>query len=275
MKLEDNFKDKLEGRRIAPTASAWDRIEGKLEAEQGKKKSKVVLWLGIAASFVAGVFLTALIFGGDGSSIESELVISTDDTENVEEVQTPFIKLEKEKTIEVVEVAEKEEKIIEDNIVESNTPLLPTSEAGLQKRTEEKENPTKNTSREVYRPEVQTTSKVETAIAASDAKQKEFIIERPLDIKSSDNKNLTGEAVAALNPTAVKDAEIDALLKNAQLEVKKNSKYTVEATIVVDANELLLDAEAEVDPDSFKDRMFRTLKKEVNRAIEAVANKDN
>ena len=70
------------------------------------------------------------------------------------------------------------------------------------------------------------------------------------------------------------DDEVDMLLENAQTKIKRQKIYEAQ-TPVVNANELLLDVEAAIDPDSFKDRMFRTLKKEFNRAVEAVANKDN
>ena len=90
----------------------------------------------------------------------------------------------------------------------------------------------------------------------------------------------TVNAIVDVNPDEVKtseellDDEVEHLLKAAQQNINKQPVYA-QPQRVVDANELLLDAEAEVDPDSFKDRMFRTLKKEFNRAVEAVANKDN
>ncbi|WP_396597211.1 hypothetical protein [Dokdonia sp. R86516] len=253
MNLEDNFKDKLERRRLEPTASAWDRIEGKLDASQGKKKSKIVLWMGIAASFIAGVFITALIYN---TSVVDE--------------QTPYVENQPVEVIDEIapeQISDKPSEIIltdaTTNNVESQKSVTSpkNNTAAKKKRT----NPTKSK----YRPYSNANtinSQVEEAVATS--------IMKEAAIKSTIN------AVVDVNPDEVKtseellDDEVENLLKAAQQNINKQPVYA-QPQRVVDANELLLDAEAEVDPDSFKDRMFRTLKKEFNRAVEAVANKDN
>lgn len=253
MNLEDNFKDKLERRRLEPTASAWDRIEGKLDASQGKKKSKIVLWMGIAASFIAGVFITALIYN---TSVVDE--------------QTPYVENQPVEVIDEIapeQISDKPSEIIltdaTTNNVESQKSVTSpkNNTAAKKKRT----NPTKSK----YRPYSNANtinSQVEEAVATS--------IKKEAAIKSTIN------AVVDVNPDQVKtsdellDDEVENLLKAAQQNINKQPVYA-QPKRVVDANELLLDAEAEVDPDSFKDRMFRTLKKEFNRAVEAVANKDN
>ena len=104
MNLEDNFKDKLERRRLEPTASAWDRIEGKLDASQGKKKSKIVLWMGIAASFIAGVFITALIYN---TSVVDE--------------QTPYVENQPEEVIDEIAPEQTSDKPSEILLTEATT----------------------------------------------------------------------------------------------------------------------------------------------------------
>lgn len=261
MKLEDNIKQKLEARRIEPTASAWDRIEGKLDAEQGKKKSKVLLWVGIAASFVAGVFLTALLYSSDSEGVSNEVVSTQDTIENTQEVETTFEVQENSETTQVAEVTDEVEKTDADKKTDGTL---------SRKRTPNKERPIKN----IDTPNIQNSKNVETAVATTKKKEAVVVeIEKPLSTNSFKNAGLS-EAVASSEGTVVTDEEIDALLKNAQLEIKKKSS-TTSRTAVVDANELLLDVESEVDPDSFKDKVFSTLKKEINKAVEAVANKDN
>ncbi|WP_375252678.1 hypothetical protein [Dokdonia donghaensis] len=253
MNLEDNFKDKLERRRLEPTASAWDRIEGKLDASQGKKKSKIVLWMGIAASFIAGVFITALIYN---TSVVDE--------------QTPYVENQPEEVID--EIAPEQSIDMPSEILltdaTTNNVELQKSVTSPQKNTATKKKRT-NPTKSKYRPYSNANtikSQVEEAVATS--------IMKEAAIKSTIN------AVVDVNPDEVKtseellDDEVENLLKAAQQNINKQPVYA-QPQRVVDANELLLDAEAEVDPDSFKDRMFRTLKKEFNRAVEAVANKDN
>jgi hypothetical protein len=253
MNLEDNFKDKLERRRLEPTASAWDRIEGKLDASQGKKKSKIVLWMGIAASFIAGVFITALIYN---TSVVDE--------------QTPYVENQPEEVIDEIAPEQTSDKPSEILLTEATTNNVEvqksvTSPKNNTTTKKKRTNPTKSK----YRPYSNANtinSQVEEAVATSIMKEEV--------IKSTVN------AVVDVNPDEVKtseellDDEVENLLKAAQQNINKQPVYA-QPQRVVDANELLLDAEAEVDPDSFKDRMFRTLKEEFNRAVEAVANKDN
>lgn len=253
MNLEDNFKDKLERRRLEPTASAWDRIEGKLDASQGKKKSKIVLWMGIAASFIAGVFITALIYN---TSVVDE--------------QTPYVENQPEEVIDEIapeQISDKPSEILLTDATTNNVEVQKsvTSPQNNTATKKKRTNPTKSK----YRPYSNANtinSQVEEAVATS--------IKKEAAIESTIN------AVVDVNPDEVKtsdellDDEVENLLKAAQQNINKQPVYA-QPQRVVDANELLLDAEAEVDPDSFKDRMFRTLKKEFNRAVEAVANKDN
>ena len=253
MNLEDNFKDKLERRRLEPTASAWDRIEGKLDASQGKKKSKIVLWMGIAASFIAGVFITALIYN---TSVVDE--------------QTPYVENQPEEVID--EIAPEQSIDMPSEILltdaTTNNVEVQKSVTSPQNNTATKKKRT-NPTKSKYRPYNNAntiSSQVEKAVATSISKEGE--------VKSTVN------AIVDVIPDEVKtseellDDEVENLLKAAQQNINKQPVY-LQPERVVDANELLLDVEAEVDPDSFKDRMFRTLKKEFNRAVEAVANKDN
>jgi len=76
------------------------------------------------------------------------------------------------------------------------------------------------------------------------------------------------------NQGGITDQEIEALLLNAQRDIISKQILNPE-TNRVDANALLLDVEAEVDPDTFKDKIFKTLKQEFGKALDAVANRNN
>ncbi len=265
MKLEDNFKEKLEGRRIAPTASAWDRIEGKLETEQGKKKNGMVFWLAIAASFIAGVFLTAIIFGGDSGGIENQIVQTPETINNtIDKEDASNINLRNTENIQVVEVVEKDAAAEVEN-----------DEVTLSRKRDAKQktNTATKTYRNNYKPTATVASTKNNAVAKVGNVNDGMLSDKSLN-KAYVSQENNGVTVVDVSDYSVTDDEVDMLLKNAQTEIKRQKIYEAQ-TPVVNANELLLDVEAEVDPDSFKDRMFRTLKKEFNRAVEAVANKDN
>lgn len=267
MKLEDNFKEKLEGRRIAPTASAWDRIEGKLEVAQDKKKSNVVLWMAIAASFVAGMVIMTFVFSGDPRSLENEIVTIPNPSDTLKEMKVSEEQLRRDEITQTVDLVNNEATTPVEIIVDKQ-PLS-------RKRTTKANNSatTASSYMSIYKTKAQRPFQNKSTGAIVITNKSRDYSEKRIDIKILDNSRIT-EVVAALEETKVTDAEIDKLLENARKELKRKRIYSPGAT-VVDANELLLDAEAEVDPDSFKDRIFKTLKKEFDKAVEAVANKDN
>src|SRR5699024_2450542 len=58
--FDKKLKQKLETRRISPSASGWGKLENRLE--QGKKTKKPIWAFGIAAVFLVGFFLGGLVF---------------------------------------------------------------------------------------------------------------------------------------------------------------------------------------------------------------------
>jgi len=78
IKLEDNMKERLEERTIEPTMAAWDKISSKLDAEQGAKKNRQVLWMSIAASFVGGALIALFVFQNMDTMDTSPEIVHTD-----------------------------------------------------------------------------------------------------------------------------------------------------------------------------------------------------
>lgn len=246
MSLENKFKEKLEDRRIEPTASAWDRIEGKLEVAQGKKKSKAVLWMAIAASFVAGVFLTAVLFNG-GDSNATNVIVNTPNSQEAGE-ENRYVPVEPSLEVPEVQVVD----IVESEGEGSTESTL--SRKRIAKKTNNKQLVEKLVPHQITKPETVNSSR---NVVHVEAKEPSLPIENTISEK---------EAVASV--------EADKLLKDAQRDIVSEGLFNKNSNRV-DANALLLDVEAEVDPDTFKDKVFQTLKKQFDRAVEAVANKDN
>lgn len=245
MSLENKFKEKLEDRRIEPTASAWDRIEGKLEVAQGKKKSKAVLWMAIAASFVAGVFLTAVLFNG-GDSNATHVIVNTPNSQQASE-ENRYVPVKPSLEVPEVEVVDLMKK--EGNPKKKRTPLQD------QISKNDKQSTRKTTSNQIYKPQTRNTSEEIVQVQ----------VEGPalgVNINVEEEK----EAVASV--------EADELLKDAQRDIISEGLFNKNSNRV-DANALLLDVEAEVDPDTFKDKIFKSLKTGFDKAVEAVASKNN
>lgn len=247
MSLENKFKEKLEDRRIEPTASAWDRIEGKLEVAQGKKKSKAVLWMAIAASFVAGVFLTAVLFNG-GDSNATNVIVKTPNSQQAGE-ENRYVPVQSSLEVPEVQVAD----IVESEGEGSTESTL--SRKRIAKKTNNNQLVEKLVPHQIAKPETVNSSR---NVVQVEAKEPSLPIENNIVSKK--------EAVASV--------EADKLLKDAQRDIVSEGLFNKNSNRV-DANALLLDVEAEVDPDTFKDKVFQTLKKQFDRAVEALANKDN
>jgi len=78
-KLENDFRDKLEQRRIQPSEMAWDRLDAMLSVTENKKPKKNRAWLYMAAALLifllAGIlFLNQEKQNGDVENINNSVV---------------------------------------------------------------------------------------------------------------------------------------------------------------------------------------------------------
>ncbi|WP_369752523.1 hypothetical protein AB3G34_11575 [Flavobacterium sp. WC2409] len=68
-KLDSIIKEKLEARKIQPSAQAWDRLDAMLTATEKPKRS--FTWMYIAASFIGFLIVGTIFFNGFGAKIIS------------------------------------------------------------------------------------------------------------------------------------------------------------------------------------------------------------
>lgn len=272
MKLEDNMKDRLEERRIVPTAAAWDRISSKLENEKGKKTSTIVLWSAIAASFVGGALITLFVLNNEAPlensrfvEIPQEEIIKSEERVNP---QTTDDIIKDTRNIEVTQV---------DKMEQSSTSASKESETPTVNKLQERntqiaivENKS-NTSMSNKNKELIVEDKTQEATVAENVKSKNIQKSlMPKDVIDTKIKQM----ITQVDLNAVTDAEVDSLLKNAQREIISASIFN-EQSNKVDANALLLDVEAEIDPETFKDKVFGILKEGFYTARDAVADRNN
>jgi len=277
IKLEDNMKERLEERTIEPTMAAWDKISSKLDAEQGAKKNRQVLWMSIAASFVGGALIALFVFQNMDTMDTSPEIVNTDNESlfldpTEETVKDQRIKNQKLQQIEEAVVQEtttstqeletEKQKDKTKSVVKQN---IKTASLGINNDTAIAQN-TKET----------TSGKQETVIVSVQKQeiQNTTTIKDPKDLEKIITQNVEEAVAQVKNKESVTDVEIEALLKNAQRDII-SKKIINQNTNTVDANALLLDVEAEVAPTSFRNKVFEAVAEGFEKAKDAVVNRNN
>ena len=72
-KLEQDIKKKLGARSITPSSMAWDRLDAMLSVAEKKetKKKPIVMWLSMAACFVALLFAGIFFLNQESSNVKN------------------------------------------------------------------------------------------------------------------------------------------------------------------------------------------------------------
>lgn len=251
IKFEEDIKKKLENRSIKPSENTWSKLSSRLDEQKETKNNKVYWWIGLAASII-GVLLVASQFLNNQTHVEYLPKV----------VDTPGI-IQQDSNDFIVEGT------IKDNGFEDNNVVRELDKNSLKKNTRDLIN----------------NNGLDNVIAIS-TKEKVEIIEKEADIKTSDvlKENLSFEeqriqdVVAQVQvlkeaKTVVSDADIDALLLQAQQEIRLN-KILNETTGLVDANTLLQDVEEELDQ-SFREKVFKAIKASYNSVKTSVAQRND
>ncbi len=242
VKFDDNIRRKLEERTLRPSEDAWNILEGKLDNQIKVSNSQWVWWLGIAATLV-GVFLAVTIFYKKESSL-----------------QPTVVELPKEEQVSPVKEKLKEQLVTFEETVEE---------------VDEGNNDPSQTSQEVnkanpFKPQKSIKNKYASNLEESDqnglGNSKENQKQEPL-METIAQYEVKSDEIQ-LSP----EAEVEWLLQKAQhnLELKQHLKEQR----VVDAKSLLESVEADME-DSFKDRVFETLKSGYFTLKEAVAERNH
>lgn len=236
-KFENNIKEKLEARRLQPSNDVWAQLSEHFEQKKEKQSNKAYWWLGIAASLV-GLFFVAFQFLG---------------TEVVEPVivDRPKVIQQKENTQVAVETVEASNEVLKEEI--SIKPIgkqvvKDNSVAFAEEKAEPKE-----------------TSKIVTPTAT---------IQEKLTFEEQKIQDVVAKVHELKNQNQeVTDAFIDALLLDAQKEIRLKKMYDSN-TGIVDANMLLQEVEADLDQ-SFRSKVFDAIKASYNSLKTAVAQRNN
>jgi hypothetical protein len=246
IKFDENIKEKLEGRNIQPSSEAWNKLSERLDNQKKNGSSKPYWWLGIAASII-GILLVVSQFLNNEIKVEASPKV----------VETPMLIKQDANTQIANEV--------------DNSDIMKTEEL---EKVHETTNSTKliiNNTEEAIA--VNTTEKVNKEEKDIIVKPLE-IIEESLSFEDQQIKNVVAKVQSMeFDENTISDADINALLEQAQREIRLNNLIN-ETTGVVDADALLQDVEADLDQ-SFRTKVFEALKLSFKSVKTAVAQRND
>ncbi len=255
IKLEDHIREQFEEREIAPSAAAWDKLEAKLDKEQGKKRP-VIIWYAIAASIVGMLLVASQFFFNVDSQADKQMVDIKVESPSIEIPSTSEILKTETQLAETPKViVDKNKPVI---VNKKNAPVI-ASETKVSKKTKKIVPAVQNTSVAVNEKEKASNQNISEAI------NKEIIFSNKVDEVVAAVQNIQKE-----NNT-VSAAEIDALLLNAQRDLA-TERILNESKI--DATALLNDVEFELEK-SFRDKVFDALGDGFSKIRTAVVDRNN
>jgi len=246
-KLEKHIKEKLDKRKISPSDAAWQRVEASLNpAITNNKKS--TYWYAIAASLVGLLIISILFFN----------------TQNKEVSSPEIVDVEKESTVNEIKKT--------NNAVVDKTLLKKENDAALQQKENELMEHGITLKQELEGKNIAITS-ANSAQEKREVIQDSFVAAKSQDFIIDQKVNEVLETVIRLErkSTQISDAEVDSLLRAAQLDILKEKVFQKNGK--VDAMALLTEVEDELDQ-SFRDKIFNKLKERLFKARTAVADRN-
>ena len=243
---ENNFdkkiREQLERREINPSVNSWDKLNAQLDDKE-TKSTKKYWWLGIAASFLAGILLTSLVFNDsyvrvtpqvvNGNSLEEMKKVEQDDSRGSntimkdEKMEVESIQLTETKVQHKDNSSATQEEKEKENLIAENVKASPV------KITEKKENEFQIKKEVLVSEELQLTEDIEKTV--------------PLEVEDRQLATLETQAL---------DAEVEQLLERAQEKAKlRNFENPYN---LVNAEDLLEHIEVE-DKQSFKEKVWLAL----------------
>ena len=246
VEFEKELKKRLRSREARPSEDAWDRIAGRLDAEEPARRRNPSWWMGLAAASVA--FLAALVFFWE----RPEPLPPAGPV-----VETPGVQ---------TQVPERNQEVL-------TLDLVPESGQAPVALIPEEERPGTSDDRKVSEPEVFQPDRSEGATASlgelshlEDTGRIQELIAGQLD--AVQEKVVAMESANA----SVSDAQINSLLLEAMQAIAEEERSGNQSS--VDPSTLLAQAEDELDQ-TFREQILEKLKTEYTRIRNSVADRNN
>ncbi|GGI55770.1 hypothetical protein [Winogradskyella haliclonae] len=267
IKFEEQIKDKLEQRTVTPSAEAWSKLSEQLDADHKRSKKASFWWFGIAASIAALIFVSISYFGQqDETSIDNSIV--KDEIKNIiqPKAEEKVIDINKTVTEDIVAI-EKDDAIKE---VETQTEAPKTV---IKKNV----NQVKTINKVILKSVTNDVAKVEKQVPQRTdnlelKKTPQELMTPKLEVELNSVASVMQE-VKSKNKNTVTDQQIDSLLKVANRELLID-KAVKKSSNIVNADALLQDVE-EAMGESFRTRIYETLKDNYKKVKTAVAQRNN
>ena len=255
LKMEEEMKQKLEERRIEPSADAWQRLSSQLDNKDNSKPRSGFWWIGLAAACIVILLILKIRPGNNENNTVPVIVDTIEEAEGLNETV--------ENDSQLNSAANEEEEIIpkeisEERLVESTAN---TNEKDAAEEVQKSRSPLVRIARaeESIPDETDRTSEEPTNIL--------------MEEKASLESKLTENTAEVTVSTEVSNAELDELLEKARKRL--NSEATQKKKeISVQAQALLDGVEDDLDR-SFRERVFRTLVSGYQSVRTAVAERNN
>ena len=250
IKFEESIKDKLDKRTLQPSNNAWGKLSERLDNQGKKKNKKPALWLGLAASIVGILFVISQFFNNETmiNEVPKTVVIPEAVRQNKNNTIAVDERIAIENTSENTKV--NQEEVVKESV---KAPVPIKTEFNKEQTAIAQENNIEKLKKVFVNP-------VEVAL-------------EPLTFEQKKIQTVVNQIQTLKNNNAVTDDAIDALLLEAQKEIRLNKLYN-ETTGVVDANLLLQDVEADIDQ-SFRRKVFEAIKASYGTVKTAVAQRND
>lgn len=257
IKFEEHVKEKLDERKIQPSAGSWDQLNSRLNNDTDKNSGRK-WWVSAVAAGAILLIASTFFLKQQGQMQENPVVETPVD----ETIQDDSQNTESKKAVEIASEEVSQESVQK---IEKSTPkteVVKTQDALAENNAVEE-------SRE----------EEESVVVSENYKFTKPVINEPIIVQNSSeelNERLQ-EVIQKIseeekNSGSYTNAEVDALLAEAAAEISEERSLYKEGSI--DAAALLADVEYEVD-ESFRKEVFDFLKAEFLKAKTAVANRND
>ena len=236
IKMEENFKERLDKRRITPSENAWEKLSLKLDESDKSGNKKYFWWIGIAASIIGVLLISNIVFNTNQNSKTLPVIVDSPSDIPIDNSQINNEKITESDPEPLIETDK-------EPILKSKNTVI-TKKSLPQEVAEVAESPKKtlNESLKINQPE------------------KSFDIE---SIEKTDQNKFKEDALLAesvisddVGDTNL-DAEINSLLAHAQKKIN-SEKIKLSNNKLVDANLLLEGIENDLE-ESFRDKVFNSI----------------
>lgn len=269
--LDKNIKEKLTNRAFTPSASAWERLEVKLNGNPEQKKKKGWLFFaGIAASIAILLSLSISFFNNKNQVIQPKEIIVENaiDTLNIKQnINKMFDGIKDEEAVvnnEFIEEKPLKEKLKSNSII--------TKEKKVKK----------SNFREVTNPETPKNTNL-SKISDKEIKKIESIDfskqQQDKAIKKKTNNSIKVNSDDLLYAVTHSQTEVDAYYAKHQIsreDVLKTIKSELEKSdININPETILAEVERSIGDEDFQNNFMKSLKKKVSDIATAFASRNN